>query len=557
MSRPPPSPPPPPSPGGWHEALARAEQAQAQQQLPAARDAAERVWHGYGDDLPAEARARAGFLLAHSLYRMGRFVEMLAQHDAIVDALCATGQTEAACQVLRWIALGVTELGQFDAGLQAARQGLKLAEGAGLVRMRVLLANALAACFERMGDPWQAERLLGDALVLATERGGDEERFVCLNNLCAVALTKHELLRDGPDRTAARAALESARQAGRQGLPLAHRLGDPFYAAYIEANLGDALNFLGERDEAEAWLDAALRRAEVHGFEHLRWRVMCSHGELAVERGHMSLACGKLEPLLAAMGSAGPQVTVMRAQRALYRARRALGDAAGALDALERFHRLERQRMVAQLQAQAEHLVTRLEVEQTRREAIAQQERANAFEAAAMRDALTGLLNRRGSERVLHELLRRTEADGGLPVVVAMVDIDHFKSINDRHGHAAGDAVLARIARLLREHGRPHDLVGRLGGEEFVIGWSGITLDQAAEIAERLRLAMVDADWREIAADLRVSASIGVAPLPPPGEGSPTLGELLAGADQALYAAKRAGRNRVAVDRPPWSRGVV
>lgn len=142
-----------PGAGGWHEALTRAEQAQAQQPLPAARDAAERVWHGYGGDLPAEARARPGFLLACSLYRMGRFVELLAQRDAIVDALCATGQTESACQVLRWIALGVTELGHFEAGLQAARQGLKLAEGAGLVRMRVLLANALAACFERMGDP--------------------------------------------------------------------------------------------------------------------------------------------------------------------------------------------------------------------------------------------------------------------------------------------------------------------------------------------------------------------------------------------------------------------
>jgi predicted signal transduction protein with EAL and GGDEF domain len=99
-------------------------------------------------------------------------------------------------------------------------------------------------------------------------------------------------------------------------------------------------------------------------------------------------------------------------------------------------------------------------------------------------------------------------------------------------------------------HGRPHDLVGRLGGEAFVIGWSGITLDQAAEIAERLRLAVVEADWREAAAELRVSASIGVAPLASPGDGPPTLGELLAGADHALYAAKRAGRNQVVVYRP-------
>jgi len=532
---------------GQAEALAEAEAAQGRGDLPACREAAEQAWHAAGGTLPAARHARAGFLLALSLYRLGRFAELAAEGEPIVTALTTSGQTESACQVLRWVALGVPEIGLFDAGLQAARQGLKLAEEGGLLRMRVLLGNALAACFERIGDPWQAERLLGDALALATERCGDEERFVCLNNLSAVALTRHELLRGGPDADSAHAALRRARDFAREALVLAHRLGDPFYCTYVEANLGDALNFLGEHAEAESWLVSALRRTEAHRFDTLRWRVLVSLGELAVERQQMREACERLQPLISTMGASAPQVTLMRAQRALYRALRTLGDAAGALDAFERFHRLERQRSVAQLQAQAEHLVTRLEIEQSRREAIAQAERANAFELAAMRDALTGLLNRRGSERELRALLLRQHGGAEAPVVVAMIDIDHFKTINDTHGHAAGDAVLARLARLLRELGRPQDLVGRLGGEEFLIAWSGIGPERAAEIAERIRQAVAEADWGPVAPGLRVSASIGVATLGPALAADATLGDLLADADLALYRAKRAGRDQVAV----------
>jgi diguanylate cyclase (GGDEF)-like protein len=406
----------------------------------------------------------------------------------------------------------------------------------------VLLINALAACFERIGDPWQAERLLGDALALARARGGDEEHFVCLNNLSAVALTRHELLRDGGDADGARLALDQAHERARQGLVLAGRLDDPFYSVYVESNLGDALNHLGEHDEAAALLHTALRRAREHRYDSLCWRVLCSLGELAVNRAELALAADDLSRLIAAMGDAPPQVTLMRALRALSRARRGLGDAPGALEAFERFHGLQRRRSVAQLTAQAEHLVTRLEIEQTRREASAQRERANALEEAALRDPLTGLLNRRGCERALHALLAERVA---APLSVAMVDVDHFKAINDAHGHAAGDRVLVALGQLLREHGRPHDVVARLGGEEFLLAWPGSAPVQAAEIAERLRQEVAGHDWSAAGVGLRVSISIGVSELLRAAPGGATLGELLADADAALYRAKRAGRDCV------------
>ena len=139
-------------------ALAEAEAAHARRDLPECERTARLAWQS--DEVTGQARGRAGLLLASSLYRLGRFDLLDAVHREVARALADTGATESACQVLRWVALGVPEIGRFNTGLEAARAGLRLAEEAGLVSARVLLVNALAACFERIGDPWQAERLL-------------------------------------------------------------------------------------------------------------------------------------------------------------------------------------------------------------------------------------------------------------------------------------------------------------------------------------------------------------------------------------------------------------
>ncbi|MGB8649905.1 MAG: GGDEF domain-containing protein, partial [Mycobacteriales bacterium] len=141
-------------------------------------------------------------------------------------------------------------------------------------------------------------------------------------------------------------------------------------------------------------------------------------------------------------------------------------------------------------------------------------------------DWLTGLLNRRGSNRVLH---RVGEGDS-----VVVIDLDHFKELNDRHGHAAGDAVLAALGRLLREHGRAEDRYGRLGGEEFIGVFPGMPPDAAARAVQRLQVA-----WQRIAPH-PVTFSAGVAPV-----GAGGAAAALAVADAALYAAKEAGRDRV------------
>ncbi len=162
-----------------------------------------------------------------------------------------------------------------------------------------------------------------------------------------------------------------------------------------------------------------------------------------------------------------------------------------------------------------------------------------AVEEEAATDPLTGVLNRRALDRLLERETERCEASGAITAVLAL-DIDHFKTVNDTHGHAMGDAALRAFAERIRSQLRQSDHLARLGGEEFVVLLPGAPRAKAIEIAERLRAAVADAPLVD-APRVAVTVSIGVA-VRVPGETAPGL---LARADAAAYGAKRAGRDRV------------
>jgi diguanylate cyclase (GGDEF)-like protein len=157
----------------------------------------------------------------------------------------------------------------------------------------------------------------------------------------------------------------------------------------------------------------------------------------------------------------------------------------------------------------------------------------------AVTDPLTGLRNRRGFLAESATALARC-ARAGQEVAVVMIDLDRFKSINDVHGHAAGDAVLRATAEAVAAGLRAGDLPGRLGGEEFALLLPDADLDAAAATAERLRTALTAAVQHPGGA--RVTASFGVARV-----GEEGLDAALAAADAALYRAKQGGRDRVVV----------
>ena len=175
--------------------------------------------------------------------------------------------------------------------------------------------------------------------------------------------------------------------------------------------------------------------------------------------------------------------------------------------------------------------------------------------AAATLDPLTGLCNRRHAIGRL-EVLATAAREAGSPFAVMMLDIDHFKAVNDTHGHAAGDRVLIEVARRLRDNLRAIDLVARIGGEEFLVAMPDTSVEQARAAAERLRRVIEGTPFdctRNPRDALRITMSIGVAIGPGARTDSADLSpgavieDLYERADIALYSAKSAGRNTVTV----------
>jgi len=182
---------------------------------------------------------------------------------------------------------------------------------------------------------------------------------------------------------------------------------------------------------------------------------------------------------------------------------------------------------------------------------LAKDRTVNRYKMAAETDSLTSLLNRRGFFEAAAVLMNRNKA-AHAPVCVLAFDLDHFKSINDRFGHKTGDAVLSLFARVTRKTMRGNDVIGRIGGEEFVAILSG-KLAEATIAAERVRTAFEKAAVAPDSPQIPATVSVGMAC----GAPDASIDVLIARADAALYRAKANGRNRIECDEEMITAAVV
>jgi diguanylate cyclase (GGDEF)-like protein len=171
-------------------------------------------------------------------------------------------------------------------------------------------------------------------------------------------------------------------------------------------------------------------------------------------------------------------------------------------------------------------------------------DREQKLERLTKTDALTGVLNRGYLLRTSRAELARARRYG-TALACVMLDLDHFKQVNDEHGHLVGDRVLERVGEALLATVREHDLVGRFGGEEFVLVLPNTDLEGARDLAERCRLQLAERPIDTGNGGLTVTASFGVSAYPEIDAGG--IDDLLRAADAALYRAKQSGRNRVEV----------
>ncbi|MBB4843397.1 diguanylate cyclase (GGDEF)-like protein [Paucibacter oligotrophus] len=490
----------------------------------------------------------AACLRAFFLYRRGEMEEMLAASHKLLPMLREQGSTPRLCELLRWMAFAAADLGLFEEALAAVNESLARARELGDKRLIAVALNAVGACLERMGDPWQAERLMTEAAALLGEAAGDYERMVSHNNLATVALGMFNLLRHSEQaehQGERNEALQRGYHHAQAVRPHAQALGESYLLALSDANGAEILLHQGELVEAQALLKGVLAHAHEFGYMALIWRMRCIAAEIALAQGEAEQAMRTLDEVLAESAGRARANLAMRLHHAAYRACKRLGRIEAALGHLERYQGLERERSVTQLMAQARFFFSRMEAERALELAPAGSgplaRPASEEDESLLRDPLTGLGNLRCMAARMPGLIRQAEQGGGA-LTLALIDVDRFKSIHEKHGAAVADRVLQELAQMLRDNTRGSDLLLRWAGEEFLVVLPDTVADRAFEVCERLRQAVECFPWAQLAPELDVTLSIGLANAPPYATDL-----LVARAESAMYRAKYLGRNRVAL----------
>jgi diguanylate cyclase (GGDEF)-like protein len=525
----------------WLERLEGLGRVEAAGDWDAVVSSARRLW----DDARAEGRSdvalQAALTGARHLANAGRLEEALPwlQDSA---ALAESKRLDAACADA-WVMLAGIHASRGEAvpAAHAVARVIELLEKAQLGPVQRQRAfNGLSVAYYQFGLNQHSVRMLRESLELSPPVAGDMQGLMRGLNLAMMLLALH-------DEAAHLPTTDSPDWLGQSEQQL-----DTF-APLIEA--------------APGWLHlfAASLRAGA-----LRRR---GHSEVAAERlrqaldtwptaGPPTLHLFVRQELALALGDRGATLSEARsmAQDLLMQTRANSGAATSmfllenvallaelagrheeANAALRRCLALSRQGVAALVDSQSTGLTRVMEVQaqrllnadlRERNEALARD--VQTISQVAVFDALTGVLNRRGLEAAF-ERVRGREA-----FALAMLDVDHFKQINDRHLHVVGDAVLRRLGALLQDALRGPDTVARYGGEEFVLLLAERDMAVARAVAERLRLRIEAEPWFDLAADLAVTVSIGLTAAHP----DETLAAVLARADMQLYRAKQKGRNR-------------
>jgi two-component system cell cycle response regulator len=253
--------------------------------------------------------------------------------------------------------------------------------------------------------------------------------------------------------------------------------------------------------------------------------------------GHMDDAGATLDrciQLCASRGMIASRVEALEERACLYAAQ---GLFQRAYEQHIEFHAEDATLRAAQREANARTLQAVFETTEARRE-------GERFRQLSLRDALTGLRNRRHVDTELPVLLARSREDGS-SLSVGLVDLDHFKLVNDRFSHAVGDKVLVRVSGILAAATAESGWAARMGGEEFLLVFPAVSEDEALRRCEDVRRAIESVMWDGAMAGETVTVSVGFTVLQ---RGRTSQAALLGQADRNLYAAKHQGRNRVVSD---------
>lgn len=436
-------------------------------------------------------------------------------------AQCGSSNGEAnAAAIYSWL---LVELGLVDEGFAEANKAVDLAEVDSDPRVLAFATNAKAVTLMYSGQGELVGQLLDRSLKLV--RGDLWGEGLYLINLAYSQVSLAEAAEHAGDAAEGQHQRELALVNNDRAIAAAEACGDKWSLRIALCNGAEYYAVVGQIERGMTYLE---RWNEVSGDLGLREHIhyLYTRGELLTLAGRLPEA---LEICVAAVALAdGSTNTDNKANtcRRLAEVHEKLGHFEQALAFYKRFHAAYQRQTGEVTRRRAQLLEMQLENHKLRA-------RAAAFEEEAGRDALTGLPNRRSFDATFQQL------QGGR-FCLGILDLDHFKDVNDRYSHLVGDAVLRQVAVVLSGLG-PGMQGFRLGGEEFALLFPGHELAAARAVAEAVREEFERTHWSAIAPGLRVTASIGLA-VAERGLGLP---ELMAAADRRLYRAKALGRNRL------------
>jgi diguanylate cyclase (GGDEF)-like protein len=467
--------------------------------------------------------------------QVGRNAQGLSEAIDALEHLRERGHAERLAWCYGSLALSVALAGDLDLALRYTEEGLADARQRGDALETCLRLNGKGAVLAVSDQRAQALQVYAEALKqLPDSPDALATRLLLLNNMAYCELMLARAGDESADEREQR-GLRALQHAQAAGVALGEPLPEDWRGAWTLSNTGAALDLLGRSAEAEqAYLRA---QQSVRGHHRVALALAANHARLLVGAGRLDEARSLLEPLLGADGDQplDPTVDDLLEIRMILEIR--AGQAEAALRwAAQRFQRQE-QRHRLQIATVRRLLGLYQRIEQAQRAEREQaQQQLRFWQDEALRDPLCGVLNRRGLQIASRGLLQP-----GRLVAVLLLDLDHFKSINDRFGHALGDQVLVQAAQLMQAAIREGDLLARLGGEEFCVLLPGCGPEPAQRLADKLRTRIAEADWSRLDPALGLSVSGGIAT----GQGEASLDELIAIADQRLYEAKAEGRNRI------------
>lgn len=473
-----------------------------------------------------------------------------------VAAARAAGDSRLTCRLRAQSVHVLTSLGQNETALEEGYAVLRHAVDDGDLQAQAASWLALGQVHWTMQQWTMGEEAYTEALTLARLCDDLEVSGLASNGIAAMEDYK---------ATEARAAgrLEEAETLSRRSLAFLEdftdnslKIGDRYNAWIGKHNQACCLLAMGDRHTARTMLEQQLALLdEERGSRHnLIFQVL---GDIHFAEGRYDKAIAFYTEAVQIADSLQVPLLAMDASRGLVEALERKGNHKSALEQHRRYHDRYVQLASIKAQTQARAMAVMYETQKTLALAESLRQRADqlasvntdlvaervVLERDSLQDALTGLANRRRFDQVLAD---KTKEDVALPgFALAMIDVDHFKSVNDRFSHLIGDEVLRRLGGLLQLHARQLDLPARYGGEEFAMVLVDVDRATASAVCERLRTAIETEPWSALNAELHVTVSIGVV------HSHEAVGEpeaLLSMADQRLYAAKRTGRNRV-VDR--------